>query len=157
MKWMRLALALMLAPVAACAEDIAACEKAEAAHLANNLDPAIADYTRCLEIGSLSTLNRAIADCDRAVQLQPNEPTPLANRGAAYLRSQNYSRAVADYDAAIKLFAGKQPDRAAETLYGRGIAYSRLEKPDLAAGDFRQAAALDPSIEGKMRKIGLVR
>ena len=33
----------------------------------------------------------------------------------------------------------------------------RLGKPDLAANDFRQAAALDPSIEGKMSKIGLVR
>jgi len=91
------------------------------------------------------------------VQMQHSEPTALANRGAAYLRSQNYARAVADYDAAIKLFDGKQPLRTAEAFFGRGIAYSRLGKPDLAAQDFRQAAALDPGIEAKMSKIGLVR
>ena len=128
-------------------------------NVAIQLDPTIwlGWSTRCYAEGILGQLPAAIADCDRAVQLEPNEPSPFANRGAAYLRSQNYARALADYDAAIKLFATKKREHASESWYGRGIAYSRLGKRDLAERDFRQAAALDPGIEAKMSKIGLAR
>jgi len=88
MHWMLLALALVLAPVLACAEDLTACDKALDAEYANNLDGAIAHYTRCLEDGSLSTINRAIV---------------FYNLGVTHAAKKQDAEAMANFDASIRV------------------------------------------------------
>ena len=56
----------------------------------------------------------------------------------------------------IRQFAASEV-RAAEAWFRRGIAKSQLGKRELAEQDFRRALALDPGIEAKMSKVGLVR
>jgi len=134
-------------------------------------DRAIADYDaairltpddwialrgRCYAQAIFNRTAPAVADCDRALQLRPDDPSALSNRGFAYLRGHDYERAIADYDAAIRRFAASEVGAAA-AWFCRGVAKSQLGKRELAEQDFRQALALDPGVEAKMSKFGLVR
>src|SRR5262249_28342935 len=47
--------------------------------------------------------DRAIADYDEAIRLNPELEEAFNNRGVAYESKGNYYRAIADYDAAIRL------------------------------------------------------
>jgi tetratricopeptide (TPR) repeat protein len=47
--------------------------------------------------------DRAIADYDEAICLNPRDPCPLYNRGNAWQAKGDHDRAFADYDEAIRL------------------------------------------------------
>ena len=53
------AVAILLAAVAARAEDLTSCEQGSNAHKAGNYDQAIADYDRCLSEGRLAVRTRS--------------------------------------------------------------------------------------------------
>ena len=67
-----------------------------------------------------------------------------------YLRQGNYDRAIADYDAALRL----QPKNA-WSLYGRGLA--KQHKGNAAAGesDIAAATALQPKIAEEAARHGI--
>jgi len=50
-------------------------------------------------------LEKAIADFDRAILLDPDNPAPYANRAHAYRKKGELDRAIADYETALKLAA----------------------------------------------------
>jgi tetratricopeptide (TPR) repeat protein len=72
--------------------------------------------------------DRAIADYDRAIRLDPNNPFPYNGRGSAYDGKKDYARAIADYDQAIRL-----DPKYAKAYYGRGRA--KLKSGDTAGGN----------------------
>ena len=119
-----------------------------------------ADYValtyRGLAYGHVGRFDSAFADLNFAIELRPSDGDAFISRGIVYGLKGDFARAIADYDAAVKLLAGHAGSTAV-ALFGRGIAYSRLGKRALADQDFRQAAILDPSVEAKASKIGLVR
>ena len=65
-----------------------------------------------------ATADRAIADFDQSIKLNPNDPLVYNNRGFAYRNKGETDRAIADYQQAIKL----NPNYAL-AFYNRGIAY----------------------------------
>jgi tetratricopeptide (TPR) repeat protein len=79
-------------------------------------------------------LEAALADCNEALRLKPNDSATLDSRGFTYLKLKLNSAAISDYDAALKI----TPDRAA-SLFGRGVARHRTG--DRAGGDADIAAA----------------
>jgi tetratricopeptide (TPR) repeat protein len=87
--------------------------------------------------------DRAIADHDQAIKLDPKNAYAFNNRGTAY-RAQIGAgeRAIADFDQAIKL----NPKYAA-AFYNRGIA--KRNNGDTAGGDadIAQAKQLQPGID----------
>ena len=83
--------------------------------------------------------DRAIADFDQAIQLQPDDAAAYNNRGLAYAHKGDYDRAIADYDQAIQL----QPDLA-EAYSNRGNAYADKGDYDRAIADYDQAIQLQP-------------
>ena len=66
-------------------------------------------------------LDRAIADYDRALQLNPGFFLALNNRGSAYAEKGDLDRSIADYEAALRI--NPQLDAAAE-----GLASARQER-----------------------------
>jgi tetratricopeptide (TPR) repeat protein len=84
--------------------------------------------------------DRAIADFDQAVQLDPKESMYVYMRGVAYDAKHDYERAIADMSRAIEL---KLND--ADYYWGRARAYA--EKQDYAAAikDCDQIIRLDPN------------
>jgi tetratricopeptide (TPR) repeat protein len=85
--------------------------------------------------------DRALADHERAIKVDPKNPAAYMNRGNTYLAKQDYERAVADFDQAIKL-----NPKYAEAFFNRGIA--KRNHGDAAGGeaDIAQAKALQPGI-----------
>ena len=100
--------------------------------------------------------DRAIADYNESIRLAPKWALPYNNRGVAWNGKGEFDRAIADYDASLALLAARGSG-GAEFYFGRGIAYARLGRADLAEPDFRRAVALEPDIEARMAKIGLTR
>jgi tetratricopeptide (TPR) repeat protein len=68
-------------------------------------------------------------------------PNALVNRGLTYLKMDQPARALADFDAALRLVP-----RSALVLYGRGLAKRKMG--DMAGGnaDLAAATALSPRV-----------
>jgi tetratricopeptide (TPR) repeat protein len=83
--------------------------------------------------------DRAIADYDQAIRLDPKGANAYFNRAAAFRRKGDYDRAVTDYDQFIRL-KPTDPDG----YYYRGTAYDSEGDYDRAIADYDQAIRLDP-------------
>jgi tetratricopeptide (TPR) repeat protein len=116
------------------------------------LDPAAPDawWLRCRSRAIVNILNDALSDCSEALRLRPTHWGAYTSRGLAYLKLKQFDQAIADYDAALKLFT-QIPD----ALYGRGIA--KRTKGDTAGGDadIKAARAFSPTIAADMAKQGV--
>ena len=87
----------------------------------------------------LEGYNEAIADYNRAIELDPKCATAYSNRGTAYSGLNKYDEAMEDYNRAIEL----DPNDA--TAYSnRGTAYYDLERYNEAIADYNRAIELDP-------------
>jgi tetratricopeptide (TPR) repeat protein len=90
--------------------------------------------------GKYSDPKKAIEYLNEAIRLEPDYATEAYhNRGVAYADLKDYSRAIQDYDQALRL----KPDFA-DAYTGRGIAYNKLGQHQRAIEDFDQALRLKP-------------
>jgi uncharacterized protein YecT (DUF1311 family) len=84
--------------------------------------------------------DRAVADYDQAIQLDPNDPIAFSNRGNAYKRRGDVDRAIADFSEAIRL-----DPRFAEAFANRGLL--KLKRGDADANDdITNAESLKPAL-----------
>ena len=93
---------------------------------------------------------RAIADFNRALELDPGSAAAFGGRGAVHLDKREYDLAIVDLSKAIALspmYAG--------AYRVRGIAYYRKREYDQAISDFSKAIQLDPNDAGASRYRGL--
>ena len=108
-------------------------------------------YDRCwarVELGV--DLDKAVDDCDAAVDADSKSGVYLAGRAWARLRNGAPSRARSDFDRSLAL----RPDHAL-TLYGRGLARQRLGDAAAGQADLDAARKLDPKIDAEMARRGL--
>jgi tetratricopeptide (TPR) repeat protein len=125
--------------------------------------PTVQDVRRCdeaLQLGALSNyeivathVNRgilrlrrgqadaSIADFDRAIQLDPNQPEAYLNKGAALLRRQNAGEAMGLFTIALE----RNTTRPALAHYGRAIANETLGNISAAYRDYTAASRIDPN------------
>ena len=98
---------------------------------------------RCLERFVWNNgLNQALADCNKALKMEPNNSNTLDSRASIKLRLNRYLAAVEDYSAAIALNTN-----CAHCFYGRGLAHMGKRNTPEAFQDFEKAKALDPTID----------
>jgi tetratricopeptide (TPR) repeat protein len=83
--------------------------------------------------------DRAIADYDQAIKLDPNYVDAYNNRGLAWNEKKEYDRAIADLDRAIKLDA-----KYTKAYYNRGVSWNGKGEYDRAIADYNQAIKLAP-------------
>lgn len=95
-------------------------------------------------------LDKAIADCDRALKLRPRTAAFLDSRGLARLRQGDLDKALADYQAALAI-----APKLGWSLYGRGIIEQKKGLDAQSKTDIAAAIALDPDLPEKMKKMGL--
>ncbi|HEY5070801.1 MAG TPA: aspartyl protease family protein [Caulobacteraceae bacterium] len=95
-------------------------------------------------------LRAALADCDSALKMLPNNPNLLDSRGLVRLRLGDLDGAIADYDAALSL----RPN-AAWSLYGRGLAELKKGMNAKAKSDIDAAVALQPALPDQAKSFGL--
>ncbi len=131
-------------------------DRAKALDLGGRFDRAAADWSRVIESWpsfSFAFAQRcrgraladrdlvlALADCNRALDLQPDAGT-FEDRGLVYFRMKKFDAAIADYNAALQVDRG-----AVASLYLRGVA--RRQAGDISGGDrdIRLAVAADPDV-----------
>jgi len=88
----------------------------------------------------IGDIDKALADYDQTVALQPQVPDLYANRGALYMAKHDYDQAIKDFDAAIRL----KPDFAL-AFSNRGGAYLGKGAIEQAISDLDIAVKLDPA------------
>ncbi|MEW6149455.1 MAG: tetratricopeptide repeat protein [Bradyrhizobium sp.] len=101
---------------------------------------ALALYMRGLAYIARGDADRAIADYDESIRLDPRNGLTFNERGLAFGTKGNLDRAVADFDRAIELHPGH-----GDIHYNRGKALLRADEIDRAIADFDQAIKLGPT------------
>jgi len=104
----------------------------------------------CWAKAVLWQVDAALADCNKAVQLDGKSLNALDSRGNVYFRMANYPAAMTDFNAVLTV----KPDFA-PSLYVRGL--TRLKMGDEAGGkaDIEAAKALIPKIADDYAGYGL--
>jgi tetratricopeptide (TPR) repeat protein len=123
-------------------------------------DGAIADYSRAIALSpdgdqvymlnayfrrselyeQMRLYDRALADLDREIALQPLHPAVVRNaRADVYLKLARYDDAIADENEAIALNPGLE-----RAYYNRGWAHMRKGEYDAAIADYTKAIAIAP-------------
>ena len=87
-----------------------------------------------------NSVDEAIADFDRAIALDPEQPEAYLNKGAALIRRQNPAEAMSLFTVALE----RNTSRPAIAHYGRAVANEQLGNLPAAYRDFRRASELDP-------------
>jgi tetratricopeptide (TPR) repeat protein len=94
---------------------------------------------------------RAVADCDKALQLSPGHAEASLNRGLSSLALDDSRRAIVDFDRALDprqgrgiTFLGPLSTRYPELYRARSEAHRRLGDLDGAVADLDAALRLDP-------------
>lgn len=104
---------------------------------------------RCLARAVLKRdLDDALADCNKALEIEPNEPRVLGYRALVYLRLDLNEAAIADYTGALDV----EPKNALY-LYGRGQAKLRNGDAAGSVADIDAARAINPKIADDFAKL----
>jgi tetratricopeptide (TPR) repeat protein len=83
--------------------------------------------------------DKAIGDCDKAIQLDPQFGDTYLTRGTAFLKKRFYEKAITDFDQGIRL----NPKNALAYI-NRGMAYLQKLDYDKAIADCDHAIELNP-------------
>ncbi len=94
---------------------------------------------RAVVYGNKGDNDRAIADHNKAIELDPKYAGAYNGRGRAYAAKQDYDHAIADFDKAIEL-----DPKYALAYHNRGTAYEEKGEYDRSITDFDKAIELDP-------------
>jgi tetratricopeptide (TPR) repeat protein/predicted aspartyl protease len=95
-------------------------------------------------------LDKALADCRKAMDIAVNTPQAFENRGLVYLRMGRFDAALDDFNESLKLAPGSP-----WSLYGRGLAKLKRGKTAEGNADLKAAAELMPDLAGRAGKLGL--
>ncbi len=118
---------------------IAACDRAIASGKLNKGQLAWSYHNRAVEYEIKKLHDVAMADYNRALQVDPDRPSSLVGRGNAYNNKGDYERALKDYNNAIRL-DGKSPN----AYQNRGLAYFRMKDYTHARADYEMSLKLPP-------------
>jgi len=84
-----------------------------------------------------------MADCNKGVQLGPDNALAYNNRGTTYIDLENYKGAIQDLNMAIKLYP-----RFAEAYFNRAICQYHLTDMDKCKADLDTVRMLYPDFWG---------
>ncbi len=96
-------------------------------------------------------LDKALADCNRAIKERPEAVVYLDSRGLTYLRRGEYDRALKDYDTVLASLP-----RNPWALYGRGLVELHDGKTAQGQADIAMSKSVDPRVAQEAAKRGLV-
>lgn len=87
-------------------------------------------------------LDAAILDLTKALELKPNAAAAYLQRGELLAKQNKHESAVADFDKSIQY-----DEKSAAAFVGRAVSREKLRNVDGAMGDYRRAIDLDPKNE----------
>jgi lipoprotein NlpI len=119
-------------------EEIAACTHNITSGKSSGQELAVSYYNRGLAYNAKGDSDRAIADYNEAIRLDPKDAAAYNSRSIAYNAKGDFDRAIADYNQAIQL------DPNAARYFNRGYSYNAKGDFDRAIADYNEAIRLDP-------------
>jgi tetratricopeptide (TPR) repeat protein len=132
--------------------------RGSAYHDRGDLDQAIADYTKAIEIDPLNVegyINRgaahlsknqmdlAISDYNKSIEISPRYAEAYNNRGLVYMSKGQLDQAISDFNKSIEI-----NPRYAIAYNNRGSAYKSKGQLDRAISDFNKAVEIKPKLFG---------
>ena len=132
--------------------DTAYCLRGIAYKRNGQIDNAITDYTKAIELkpdaeyyclrgiayGQRGDLDKAVSDYTKSIEIKPINAEPYCLRGMVYKQKGDLDKALADYSNAIQL---KIDD--VQTYYDRGCVYGLKGDRDHEIADYSTAIKLD--------------
>jgi tetratricopeptide (TPR) repeat protein len=106
----------------------------------NHASLALAYRNRGNDYAAKGDLDKAIADLNEAIRLDPNDADARYDRGLTLGEKSEWDKAIADYGEAIRL-----KHDFADAYYERGVAHGEKGEWDKAIADYSQAIRLEPS------------
>jgi len=101
--------------------------------------PAAEHLNRGVEYAKQGQLDKAIAEFEEALELDPNYVKAHVNLGIAYAKQDMFDKAIAAYEQAIRL-----DPNIADVYYNLGIAYAKQGMFDKAIPQYEEALKLNP-------------
>ena len=95
-------------------------------------------------------LSKAIGECNKAIEINPEYAPVYNNRGFAYIGKGKYEQAISDFDKAIEI----DPEFAM-AYNNRGYAYGVKGQYDQAISDSNKAIELNPKLSMAYNNRGL--
>ncbi|MDB9389879.1 serine protease [Microcystis aeruginosa] len=117
-----------------------------------NLAPRAAWYVnRGILYQDLQKYDLALADWNKAIEINPNYALAYNNRGGLYHNQQKYDLALSDINKAIEINRN-----LAEAYYNRGLLYYDQQKYELALADYSKAIDINPNLAEAYNNRGLL-
>jgi tetratricopeptide (TPR) repeat protein len=98
----------------------------------------------------VDVIDKAIADYDQAIALNPDYTEAYTSRAAAYIDKKDPDKAIADYNQVIK----REPNNSS-AYFSRGLVYLNNKEYDKAITDYDQVIKLSPKNSGAYNNRGL--
>jgi tetratricopeptide (TPR) repeat protein len=95
-------------------------------------------------------LDKALADCNRALQINPESGADLDARGFVHFKRGEFAPAINDTAEAIR-----RDPRRASAFYVRGLSELRTNQTAAGQADIRAAQGLDPKVADYYAKWGI--
>ena len=89
--------------------------------------------------------DKALSQFNMALELAPDNPTNLTNRGAALAKLERRDEALADYNRSLEL----RPDDP-DTFNNRGVTFRHLQRYGEALADYNRSLKLRPDHPGTL-------
>jgi tetratricopeptide (TPR) repeat protein len=122
-------------------DDLDRCNQALSEEGLSLSDTAATHVNRGVLLLRRGNLDAAIADFDRALSVDPEQPEAYLNKGMATLKKSGWQQAMPLFDTALQKHTRK-PEYA---YYGRAIAHELAGDAKSAYLDYRQASVLAPN------------
>jgi tetratricopeptide (TPR) repeat protein/predicted aspartyl protease len=117
----------------------------------HDVDLGAAYNSRCWDRAELGIeLERALDDCDAAIDTDAKTASFLDSRGWVYLRMGKLRKSLASFDRALAIRSD-----AVSSLYGRGLAHLRLGEAAPALADLEAARKIEPDVDARLKQSGL--
>ncbi|MCK4362845.1 MAG: tetratricopeptide repeat protein [Dehalococcoidia bacterium] len=100
---------------------------------------------------ALERYEEALADLNQALNLRPDHPDTLNDRGVTYHNLDRYDEALADYNRSLEL----RPDHP-DTLSNRGLTYYNLKRYGEALADYNRSLELRPDDPATLNNRGVI-
>lgn len=130
---------------------IAACSRIIGERTASPERRASAYRNRAIAWSDSGHDERALADYDSAIALDPDNTDAINDRGLIWLNKGENERAISDFDRAIEL----DPAKAA-AFYNRGLAKAHTGDDAHSVADYSRAIELDPAYVAAFNNRGFV-
>ncbi|MER8864246.1 tetratricopeptide repeat protein [Mesorhizobium sp. M0751] len=125
---------------AAGSQRIAACTRIIEDRTRSSGSRAVAYHNRAIVWTEIGDTDRALADYDNAIALDPDDTDAYNERGLLWLDKGENDNAIRDFDRAIELDPGK-----AVAFYNKGLGWAHKGDDVRAIIDYSHAIGLDPA------------